>query len=295
MPVDDTPGNYLREPAGAPIRRWTTRRTSRRRCAIPSSRSCTCPHTITEITGPALGDARADHARGRRSDQPARGRHRSASGSPSPAACSTPRASRCATRWWRSGRPTPPGATCTAGTTGRRRWTPTSPEPGAASPTTRGAIGSSPSSPGRTRGATTTTRGDRPTSTSRSWGGPSPSGSSPRCTSPATRSSPMTPSSTRSATSRPAERMISRFSIHGTQPELGAGVRVRHLPARPGGDTVRGGAVIFGTTPSQTVGPYFAIGLPWPEGPHAVAEGTPGAFRSAAPSTTARARRSRTT
>jgi protocatechuate 3,4-dioxygenase alpha subunit len=33
--------------------------------------------------------------------------------------------------------------------------------------------------------------------------------------------------------------------------------------------------VIFGTTPSQTVGPYFAIGLPWPEGPHAVAEGTP--------------------
>jgi protocatechuate 3,4-dioxygenase alpha subunit len=28
--------------------------------------------------------------------------------------------------------------------------------------------------------------------------------------------------------------------------------------------------VIFGLTPSQTVGPYFAIGLPWPEGPHAV-------------------------
>jgi protocatechuate 3,4-dioxygenase, alpha subunit len=34
--------------------------------------------------------------------------------------------------------------------------------------------------------------------------------------------------------------------------------------------------VIFGTTPSQTVGPYFAIGLPWPEGPHAVAPDTPG-------------------
>jgi protocatechuate 3,4-dioxygenase, alpha subunit len=32
-----------------------------------------------------------------------------------------------------------------------------------------------------------------------------------------------------------------------------------------------------GPTPSQTVGPFFAIGLPWPEGPHAVAEGTPGA------------------
>jgi protocatechuate 3,4-dioxygenase alpha subunit len=37
--------------------------------------------------------------------------------------------------------------------------------------------------------------------------------------------------------------------------------------------------VIFGTTPSQTVGPYFSIGLPWDLGPHAVPEGTPGAIR----------------
>jgi len=36
--------------------------------------------------------------------------------------------------------------------------------------------------------------------------------------------------------------------------------------------------LIFATTPSQTVGPYFAIGLPWPEGPHAVAEGTANAI-----------------
>ena len=36
--------------------------------------------------------------------------------------------------------------------------------------------------------------------------------------------------------------------------------------------------MIFATTPSQTVGPYFAIGLPWPEGPHAVDTGTPGSF-----------------
>jgi protocatechuate 3,4-dioxygenase, alpha subunit len=36
--------------------------------------------------------------------------------------------------------------------------------------------------------------------------------------------------------------------------------------------------LIFELTPSQTVGPYFAIGLPWPEGPHAVPEGTPGAI-----------------
>jgi protocatechuate 3,4-dioxygenase, alpha subunit len=36
--------------------------------------------------------------------------------------------------------------------------------------------------------------------------------------------------------------------------------------------------VIFKTTPSQTVGPYFAIGLPWPEGPHAVDPAVSGAF-----------------
>ena len=32
------------------------------------------------------------------------------------------------------------------------------------------------------------------------------------------------------------------------------------------------------TTPSQTVGPYFSLGLPWPDGPYVVAEGTPGAI-----------------
>ncbi|MHB1570596.1 MAG: dioxygenase family protein, partial [Solirubrobacteraceae bacterium] len=35
----------------------------------------------------------------------------------------------------------------------------------------------------------------------------------------------------------------------------------------------------FASTPSQTVGPFFAIGLPWPDGPHAVPAGTPGAIR----------------
>ena len=34
--------------------------------------------------------------------------------------------------------------------------------------------------------------------------------------------------------------------------------------------------MIFETTPSQTVGPYFAIGLPFDVGPFAVPEGTPG-------------------
>ena len=33
-----------------------------------------------------------------------------------------------------------------------------------------------------------------------------------------------------------------------------------------------------GTTPSQTVGPYFSIGLPWPDGPTVVEPGTDGAI-----------------
>jgi protocatechuate 3,4-dioxygenase alpha subunit len=36
--------------------------------------------------------------------------------------------------------------------------------------------------------------------------------------------------------------------------------------------------LIFGPTPSQTVGPYFAIGLPWPAGPRAVPADAPGAI-----------------
>ena len=36
--------------------------------------------------------------------------------------------------------------------------------------------------------------------------------------------------------------------------------------------------MIFETTPSQTVGPYFAIGLPFDAGPFVVPEGTPGAI-----------------
>ena len=32
-------------------------------------------------------------------------------------------------------------------------------------------------------------------------------------------------------------------------------------------------------TPSQTAGPFLAIGLPWPDGPCVVPEGTPGAIR----------------
>ncbi|HVP03402.1 MAG TPA: protocatechuate 3,4-dioxygenase subunit alpha [Solirubrobacteraceae bacterium] len=37
--------------------------------------------------------------------------------------------------------------------------------------------------------------------------------------------------------------------------------------------------MIFPATPSQTVGPYFAIGLPWPQGPNAVDPADPRAIR----------------
>jgi protocatechuate 3,4-dioxygenase, alpha subunit len=36
--------------------------------------------------------------------------------------------------------------------------------------------------------------------------------------------------------------------------------------------------VTLGITPSQTVGPFLAIGLPWPDGPDVVPPGTPGAI-----------------
>jgi protocatechuate 3,4-dioxygenase alpha subunit len=34
-----------------------------------------------------------------------------------------------------------------------------------------------------------------------------------------------------------------------------------------------------GLTPSQTVGPFLSLGLPWPDGPYVVAEDAPGAIR----------------
>jgi protocatechuate 3,4-dioxygenase alpha subunit len=37
--------------------------------------------------------------------------------------------------------------------------------------------------------------------------------------------------------------------------------------------------MIFEVTPSQTVGPYFAIGLPFKDGPMIVPEGSPGSIR----------------
>ena len=80
---------------------------------------------------------------------------------------------------------------------------------------------------------------------------------------------------------RARERMISSFSIHDTVPNWAQAFEWDIYLRGPGVDAVRGGALIFGTTPSQTVGPYFAIGLPFDVGPFAVADGTPGAIHIA--------------
>ena len=72
---------------------------------------------------------RADRASSTTTSRASTRASRSASGSSSPAACSTATAGRCATRSWRSGSATPPGATSTRSTSTPRRWTRTSPAP----------------------------------------------------------------------------------------------------------------------------------------------------------------------
>ena len=61
------------------------------------------------------------------------------------------------------------------------------------------------------------------------------------------------------------ERMICAFDLSSDEARLGARVPLRHRAARARGDPVR-----MSVTPAQTVGPYFAIGLPWPDGPDVV-------------------------
>jgi len=70
------------------------------------------------------------------------------------------------------------------------------------------------------------------------------------------------------------------MSIEHLSPQVRAAIadndRVPGIPRRGSGfldEPFR-----LGTTPSATVGPYLAIGLTWPDGPYAVAEGTPGAI-----------------
>src|SRR2546421_10183885 len=53
-----------------------------------------------------------------------------------------------------------------------------------------------------------------------------------------------------------------------------------HRAPRSGADPIRGRArMSLPVTPSQTVGPFFGIGLPYPGGEEAVPAGSPGALR----------------
>src|SRR5215469_59343 len=60
---------------------------------------------------------------------------------------------------------------------------------------------------------------------------------------------------------------------------MGAWLPLGHRAARTRADRLRGRVAIvrLPITPSQTIGPFLAIGLPWPDGPFVVPEGTPGA------------------
>ena len=71
------------------------------------------------------------------------------------------------------------------------------------------------------------------------------------------------------------ERLIARFDLGVTEPDWALGF-VWDIVLRGRDSTVfeeRGGPVTSQVTPSQTVGPFLAIGLPWPDGPFVVPEG----------------------
>ena len=77
------------------------------------------------------------------------------------------------------------------------------------------------------------------------------------------------------------ERLIARFDLGVTQPEWALGYQWDIVLRGRGCDRVRAGGgapVSLPLTPSQTIGPFLAIGLPWPDGPFVVPEGTPGAI-----------------
>ena len=215
-PVAETPTSYLRDgPDAHPPLDYPAYKSTQLR--HPKQPLIYLPHSITEITGPQLG-RRGSSVPRQRPHRPGRRTRRSASGSSSTARCATPRASRCATRWWRSGRPTPPVATPTAGIDGKRRWTPTSRAPGVRH-RHRGPLSSSPrSSPARTRGATTTTPGAPRTSTSRLMGRAFAQRLVTQMYFPGDPFFPYDPifNSVRDETAR--ERMVSRFDIHRTVP-----------------------------------------------------------------------------
>ena len=77
------------------------------------------------------------------------------------------------------------------------------------------------------------------------------------------------------------ERMVSAFDLDATEPEWALAYRWDIVLRGPAGHAARRGGrrMSRGTTPSQTVGPFFAIGLPWEDGPFVVPDGHRGRDR----------------
>ena len=228
------------------------------------------PHTLTEVTGPVfgaepLGDARPrPHPPGRRraarrADHRRRPRARRR------------RAPAAATRWSRSGRPTPPAATRTTATATPRRSTRTSPAPGATLTDAEGRYRVRHDQARRVPVAQPRQRlapGPHPLLAVRPR--VRPAAGHPDVLPRRPAASRTTRSSTRCRDER-ARRAPGR-ELRPRRDRAGVGAR---LPAstsccagRERTPLGRGPLTMAeGITPSQTVGPFFAIGLPWPDGP----------------------------
>ena len=91
------------------------------------------------------------------------------------------------------------------------------------------------------------------------------------------------------------ERMISSFDWDTTEDHWQLGFNVGHRATRPRGERVRGAARMsrLAITPSQTVGPFFTIGLTWEDGSEVVRTAHRGRSGFVGSSTTVPATRSR--
>ena len=116
------------------------------------------------------------------------------------------------------------------------------------------------------------------TSTSRCSAGRSPSGWSPRCTSPATRCSPLDPIFNSVPDEKARQRLIAGFDLELTQPEWALGYEWDIVLRGRDATVFEYGAerTVPPLTPSQTVGPYFCHAAALARRPVRGARGHPG-------------------
>ena len=155
------------------------------------------------------------------------------------------------------------GATGTRSTSTRRRSTRTSPAPAAASPTTTAATASSRSSPARTRGATTRTPGGRAHIHFSVFGRAFTQRLVTQMYFPGDPLFEFDPIFHSVRDPKARELLVARFDLADDAARVGARLPVGHR-ARPRRLAARRRwrtAVTLAATPSQTVGPFYAIGL----------------------------------